>query len=973
MLILVGCHGAEQYPGRPCEKMSDLPNEKIRVFGARQHNLKNLQLEIPRGKLVAITGVSGSGKSSLAFDTLYAEGRRRYVESLSVTARQFLERIEKPDVDRIEGLSPAIALEQRADSPGPRSTVGTSTEIHDYLRLIFAAAGTPRDPKTGRPLQRQTPTEIVDQLAQVGDATRVILLAPLVRNKTGTHEDLFERIRRDGFTRARVDGEILDLSSLPDGRPKLAKSKPHTIELVVDRIVLREGIRARLADSVETALRWGAGSLAALHGPDGSTTEARFSIEFRDPLTGYTRPPPTPRDFSFFSPHGACPVCHGLGTMLEPDPDLIVPDRTKSLNGGAIEPWSAAPDRMQPFYRAQLRDLAAHFGASLDTPFADLSPALQDALLNGSGDTAIAFAKSAKQPFAGLIAQLATRWQEATSEAVKARLRRCLAPRPCPGCGGARLKPESLAVTLADESGRSLNIQAVSELTIEGVAEFVAHLAVEKLTRNIIAEPLRQMQARLEFLREVGLEYLTLARETGTLSGGEAQRVRLATQIGGGLSGVLYVLDEPSIGLHPRDNDRLIATLRRLRDLGNSVLVVEHDEAMIRAADEVLEIGPAAGAAGGKLLAQGSLEDLRRAPVSPTADFLFGRRHLAPPPRRLPSNDREWLVIRDAHEHNLQHVTVRIPLGSLVCVTGVSGSGKSTLVDEILRRALFQHFRQTTERPGRHAGIDGLDRFSRVVVIDQAPIGRSPRSNPATYTGMFGLIRDLFAKLPAARARGFTASRFSFNVKGGRCERCGGDGQIKVEMQFLPDVHVTCEACEGRRFNRETLEVTFKGKSIADVLAMSIDEAGQFFGVVPGLAPRLAVLSELGLGYLALGQSADTLSGGEAQRLKLATELMKTPAAGHAIYLLDEPTTGLHLADMEKLLGALVRLRDAGHTLVVVEHHPDFILCADWVIDLGPEAGERGGRVVASGPPEAIAANPASFTGHALAEALARR
>jgi excinuclease ABC subunit A len=973
MLILGGCHGGEQYPGRPCEKMPAQPNEKIRVFGARQHNLKNLHLEIPRGKLVVVTGVSGSGKSSLAFDTLYAEGRRRYVESLSVSARQFLERIEKPDVDRIEGLSPAIALEQRADSPGPRSTVGTSTEIHDYLRLVFAAAGVPRDPKTGRPLRRQTPTEIVDELLRLADASRLILLAPLVRQKTRAHEEVFDRIRRDGFTRARVDGEMADLSLLSEGRPKLAKSKPHTIELVIDRLVLRAGIRSRLADSVETALRWGAGSLVALQGPEDAAVEARFSTEFRDPLTGYTRPPPTPRDFSFFSPHGACPVCHGVGTMLEPDPELIVPDRTKSLNAGAIEPWSSAPDRMQPFYRAQLRDLAAHYQAGLDTPFAGLPPALQDALLHGSGETSIAFAKSARQPFAGLVAQLAARWKEATSEAVKARLRRYLAPRPCPACGGARLKPESLAVTLEDDAGRSLNIHAVSQLTIEGVTEFVAHLAVEKLTRAIIAEPVRQMLARLDFLREVGLEYLTLGRETGTLSGGEAQRVRLATQIGGGLSGVLYVLDEPSIGLHPRDNHRLLATLRRLRDLGNSVLVVEHDEEMIRMADEVLEIGPSAGAAGGHLLAQGSLDDLRRAPVSPTADYLFGRKRIELPPRRLPASDHDWLVIRDASEHNLQQITVRIPLGSLTCVTGVSGSGKSTLVDEILRCALFQHFRQTTERPGRHAGIDGLDRFSRVVVIDQAPIGRSPRSNPATYTGMFGLIRDLFAKLPAARARGFTASRFSFNVKGGRCERCGGDGQIKVEMQFLPDVHVTCEACEGRRFNRETLEVTFKGKSIADVLALSIDDAARFFGAVPGLAPRLAVLAELGLGYLALGQSADTLSGGEAQRLKLAAELMKTPAAGQAIYLLDEPTTGLHLADMEKLLGALTRLRDAGHTLVVVEHHPDFIRCADWVIDLGPEAGALGGRVVAAGPPETIAADAASFTGQALAESMGRR
>ena len=953
--------------------MPALPNQNLRVVGARQHNLKDLHLEIPRGKLVVVTGVSGSGKSSLAFDTLYAEGRRRYVESLSVSARQFLDRIEKPDVDRIEGLSPAIALEQRTNAPGPRSTVATTTEIHDYLRLIFAAAGSPRDPKTGRPLRRQTATEIVDQLADRGDGTRLILLAPLLIRKIGTHEDLFERIRRDGFTRARVDGEILDLSTLPDGRPKLPKSKPHTIELVVDRIVLREGIRSRLADSVETALRWGAGSLVALHGTENALTETAYSTEFRDPVTGYTRPPPVPRDFSFHSPHGACPACHGVGWRLDPDPELIVPDQTRSLNDGAIVPWSSAPDRMQPFYRAQLRDLTAHYGASLDTPFAKLPEPMQTALLHGSSDEAIAFTKSAKQPFAGLVAQLASRWKEATSEAVKARLRRYLVPRPCPVCGGARLKPESLAVMLVDQSGRELNIHAVSQLTVAGAAAFTQQLALEKTARIIVAEPLRQMQARLDFLHEVGLDYLTLDRETNTLSGGEAQRVRLATQIGGGLSGVLYVLDEPSIGLHPRDNDRLIATLRRLRDLGNSVLVVEHDEAMIRAADHLIEIGPAAGAEGGRLLAQGSLNDLRDAPLSPTADYLFGRKKIQPPTRRLPANDGDWLVIRDAAEHNLHHVTVGIPLGCLVCVTGVSGSGKSTLVDGILRRALFQHLHHSTDRPGRHAGIDGMEKLDRVVVVNQAPIGRSPRSNPATYTGLFAPIRDLFAKLPAARARGFTASRFSFNVKGGRCERCGGDGQIQVEMQFLPDVHVLCEACEGRRFNRETLEITFKGKSIADVLAMSIDEAASFFTAVPGLAPRLAVLAEVGLGYLALGQSADTLSGGEAQRLKLATELMKSPAAGAAIYLLDEPTTGLHLADMDRLMTALVRLRDAGHTLVVVEHHPDFIRCADWVIDLGPEAGEGGGRVVAFGSPETIAADPASHTGRALAEAMRRR
>ncbi len=952
--------------------MPSEPPGWIRIHGARHHNLRNLTLTLPRERLIVITGVSGSGKSSLAFDTLYAEGRRRYVESLSASARQYLEQLEKPDVDRIDGLSPAIAVEQREAVANPRATVATLTEIYDYLRLTFAAAGVPHDPETGRPLRRQTPGEIVDALLALPAGTRLQLLAPVVRRAKGSHEDAFERIRREGFTRARIDGEIVDLAAQA-APPKLAKSRPHSIELVIDRLVVRDDLRPRLADSIETTLRWGRGTALALRQAtnDAPWEELAFSTDFRDPVTGYTRPAPTARHFNFNSPHGACPACHGLGTRLEPDPARIIPDPTLPLSE-AIHPWSGAAARMQPFYDAQLRDLAAHYGAKTETPFERLPAALRTAVLHGSGDEVIGFRKTAAQPFDGLIAQLSARWAEATSEAVKSRLRKYLSPQPCPECRGARLNADSLAVTLSASDGRSLNLPGLCALTAGEVEEFLAYLQLDATPSVLVAEPLRQIRARLEFLREVGLEYVALNREAATLSGGEAQRVRLATQIGGGLSGVLYVLDEPSIGLHPRDHERLLGTLRRLRDLNNTVVVVEHDEDTMRAADHLVEIGPGAGADGGAIVAQGSLAALLDAPDSPTGAFLSGRRRLPRFERRLPGSDADWLTIRGAREHNLRGIDARLPLGSLSCVTGVSGSGKSTLVDDILRRALFRHFNGAMERPGAHDCVDGLEKLERAVVVDQAPIGRSPRSNPATFTGLFGPIRDLFAKLPSSRARGFSASRFSFNVAGGRCERCGGDGQIKVEMQFLPDVHVTCEACEGRRFNRETLEVTFKGRSIADVLALPIADAAAFFRAVPALGPKLDVLVEVGLGYLALGQSADTLSGGEAQRLKLGAELMKTAASGRAIYLLDEPTTGLHLADIERLLRVLFRLRDAGHTLVIVEHHPEFIACADWVLDLGPEAGAGGGLIVAEGPPEEIATRPGSHTGIALRRVLAR-
>ncbi len=937
----------------------------IRVRGARQHNLQNLDLDLPRGRLTVITGVSGSGKSSLAFDTLYAEGRRRYVESLSASARQHLERLEKPDVDRIEGLSPAIAVEQRGTSASPRTTIATLTEIYDYLRLIFAAAGLPHDPSTGRPLRRQTPDEIVSGLLALPAGERLQLLAPVVRRAKGTHEEAFDRIRREGFTRLRVDGELLDLATSP--APKLAKTKPHSIDVIVDRLVVRHDVRARLADSVETALRWGSGSLLALHqaGAEAPWEEIAFSTDFRDPVSGYTRPAPTARHFNFNSPHGACPACHGLGSRLEPDPHLIVPDPTRPL-AQAIEPWANAAPRMRPFYEAQLRDLAAHYGAAVDTSFERLPAGLQNAVLHGTGDEKIGFRKTAPGPFDGLIAQLAARWADATSEAVKTRLRRYLSPQPCPVCHGARLNADSLAVTLADRGGRALNLPGICTLPVTEADAFMDRLDLTPLAAVIVAEPLRQVRVRLAFLHEVGLEYLTLDREAATLSGGEAQRVRLATQIGGGLSGVLYVLDEPSIGLHPRDHGRLLATLHRLRDLGNTLVVVEHDEDTMRAADHLVEIGPGAGAEGGRLVAQGSVADLERVPESPTGAFLSGRRTLTTPERRNPSRAAGWLVVQGATENNLKNIEARFPLGTLTCVTGVSGSGKSTLVDDILRRALFRHFHDARERPGAHRALEGANLLERVVVVDQAPIGRSPRSNPATFAGLLGPIRDLFAQLPAARARGFGPSRFSFNVAGGRCERCGGDGQLKVEMQFLPDVYVTCDACGGQRFNRETLEVTFKGRSIAEVLALSISDAAAFFRAVSSLAPKLDVLVEVGLGYVALGQAANTLSGGEAQRLKLGAELMKTAASGRALYLLDEPTTGLHLADIDRLLRVLVRLREAGHTVVVVEHQVDFIRCADWVIDLGPESGEGGGRIVAEGPPETIAACAASHTGRVL-------
>ncbi len=970
-----------------------MPASTIKITGARQHNLKNLTLEIPREKLVVITGMSGSGKSSLAFDTLYAEGQRRYVESLSAYARQFLDQLQKPDVDFIEGLSPAIAIEQRSAAANPRSTIATTTEIYDYLRLLFSSVGQPHDPVTGQLVSKQTPQQIVDAIMAYVPETRIVLLAPLVSNAAGEFRDVLEKMKREGFVRARIDGEIVELERKEPIR--LEKSRRHDIEAVVDRLVVRDGIRTRLADSVDTALKWGEGRLLVLHQPDADSPWeiARYSTAYSNPDTGFTIPELTPKHFSFNSHLGACPACHGLGTELVCDPDLMIPDKSKSLAGGAVAPWAKQGKRMQQYYRGLLASLARAFGADLDAPYETLSDEFKQALCHGTGDRAIEIKwgtdtkkTRATKPFEGLVPAVQRLYDQTESEFTRKRIRAYMSPRGCSVCHGARLKPEILAVTVSanpkskTQNSKSLNIRELCGLTISAARDFVKNLNLTAQQRVIVHEVTREILARLEFLLEVGLGYLTLDRESGTLSGGEAQRIRLATQIGSGLAGVLYVLDEPSIGLHQRDNERLIGTLRRLRDLGNSVIVVEHDEDTIRAADHILDLGPGAGARGGHLVAQGTLEEILQVPQSLTAQYLTkGQqipipRHRAQPLSTLNSqpstlNSLGWLSITQATENNLRNVTASFPLGCLTCVTGVSGSGKSTLVDDILRRALFRHFYRSKDRPGAHAKLLGLDQIDKAIVIDQAPIGRTPRSNPVTYTGAFGPIRTLFAQLPASRIRGYEPGRFSFNVKGGRCENCEGGGLIKIEMHFLADVYVECEVCRGRRYNRETLEITYKGKNIADVLDLNVDEGARFFRNVPAIADRLHALEDVGLGYVRLGQAGTTLSGGEAQRVKLATELAKK-ATGRTVYILDEPTTGLHFADIHKLLEVLMKLRDAGNTLIVIEHNLEVIKCADWILDLGPEGGEGGGRIIAEGPPEHIATVADSHTGHYLQRML---
>ncbi|HEY2102595.1 MAG TPA: excinuclease ABC subunit UvrA [Chthoniobacterales bacterium] len=951
-----------------------MPAQVIKIIGARQHNLKNLDVEIPREKLVVITGLSGSGKSSLAFDTLYAEGQRRYVESLSAYARQFLDQMEKPEVDFIEGLSPAIAIEQRSAGANPRSTIATTTEIYDYLRVLFSSVGQPHDPATGQPLYRQTPQQIVDKILAYPAETKIVVLAPLIENERGEFRDVIEKLRREGFVRARIDDEIVEL-----GRPepiRLKKGEKHTIEAVVDRLVIRDGIRVRLADSVDTALRWGGNKLTVLRNQHTETwTSDRFSTDYATPDSQFSLSELTPKHFSFNSHMGACPACHGLGTQLVIDPELMISEPEKSIAQGAIVPWRRGPKRMQAYYKKLQGALVKHFRVDEDAPFAELPDKFKDALYFGTGETAIDLNFSANgrgdklaRPFEGLVPQMQRLYAETESEFTRNRIRSFMTRVPCKVCGGARLRPEILAVTIRDQTNREFNIHQFTQLTIEAAAQFILKIALTPSQKQIASEVVREIESRLQFLSEVGLGYLTLDRESGTLSGGEAQRIRLASQIGSGLAGVLYVLDEPSIGLHQRDNARLLGTLRRLRDLGNSVIVVEHDEETIRAADHIIDLGPGAGPRGGEIVAQGTLDQIVNAKNSPTADYLSGRARIAVPRQRVQPNTRNgtgWLTMVGATENNLKDVTASFPLGCLTCVTGVSGSGKSTLVDDILRRALFRHFYNSKEKPGAFRGVRGVEQIDKAIVIDQSAIGRTPRSNPITYTGAFTPIRELFAQLPAARVRGYDAGRFSFNVKGGRCENCEGGGLIKVEMHFLPDVYVECEVCHGRRYNRETLEITYKGKNIADILDMSVDEAARFFRNVPSVSDKLNALLDVGLGYLRLGQAGTTLSGGEAQRVKLATELAKR-ATGRTFYILDEPTTGLHFADIEKLLQVLMKLRDAGNTLVVIEHNLEMIKCADWVIDLGPEGGEEGGRVIGAGSPEKIADLANSYTGRFL-------
>ena len=996
-----------------------MPAEAIKISGARQHNLKNLHLEIPREKLVVITGLSGSGKSSLAFDTLYAEGQRRYVESLSAYARQFLDQMEKPNVDFIEGLSPAIAIEQRSAGANPRSTIATTTEVYDYLRVLFSAVGQPHDPLTGRPLNRQTPQQIVDEILSYEPGSRIIVLAPLIENQPGEFRDVIEKIKREGFVRVRIDGQIMELDRSEPIR--LKKTERHTIEAVVDRLIVREGIRVRLTDSIETALKWGRNRVVVVrqprdgvmerwgnekpntrtlqpsNTPAGESEELRYSTDYGNAETGFTLGELTPKHFSFNSHLGACPACHGLGTQPIVDPDLMISDPTKTLAEGAITPWRRGTKRMRAYYRHLQGALVKHFQVNEDVPFADLPDEFKTALYFGTNGQLIEMnsggngEKKTRKPFEGLVPQMQRLYEQTESEFTRNRIRAFMIGEPCKLCGGARLKPEILAVTI--RGATELNIHQFSEQTIEEAVRFVGTLELTGQQRVIVADVVREIQSRLQFLVEVGLGYLTLNRESGTLSGGEAQRIRLATQIGSGLAGVLYILDEPSIGLHHRDNARLLGTLRRLRDLGNSVIVVEHDEETIRAADHIVDLGPGAGPRGGEIVAQGSITDVLRAKNSLTADYLSGRARISIPKQRMvprtikyetsnpPKNGFAaaniehldgWLAVLGANENNLKKIDVSFPLGCLTCVTGVSGSGKSTLVDDIFRRALFRHFYNSKEKPGVYQAIRGLEQIDKAIVIDQSAIGRTPRSNPVTYTGAFTPIRELFSQLPTARVRGYDAGRFSFNVKGGRCENCEGGGLIKIEMHFLPEVYVECEVCHGKRYNRETLEITYKGRNIADVLDLTVDEAARFFRNVPSISEKLNSLLDVGLGYLRLGQAGTTLSGGEAQRVKLATELAKK-ATGRTVYILDEPTTGLHFADIEKLLQVLMKLRNAGNTVIVIEHNLEMIKCADWIIDLGPEGGERGGEIVGTGPPERIVDIPSSFTGKYLRPMLEKK
>ncbi|QNB46878.1 excinuclease ABC subunit UvrA [Thermanaerosceptrum fracticalcis] len=938
-----------------------MAKDKIIVKGARSHNLKNIDVEIPRDKLVVITGLSGSGKSSLAFDTIYAEGQRRYVESLSAYARQFLGQMDKPDVDYIEGLSPAISIDQKTTSKNPRSTVGTVTEVYDYLRLLFARIGKVHCHRCGQPISQQTVEQIVDKLMSYPEVNRLQILAPLVRGRKGEHQKIFEDIKKNGFVRVRVNGEIKEVTE----EIKLEKNKKHTIEVVVDRIIIRTEIEKRLADSLETAMALSDG-LVTVDVIDKE--ELVFSQKFACVDCGISFEEVTPRMFSFNNPYGACSACSGLGIKMEIDPDLVIPDPSKTLAEGAIAPWNRATNL---WYMNMIESLAQQYGFSMHVPFRDLTPEQKDLILYGSRGQRIRFRYHNAQGelrvydtiYEGVIPNLERRYKETQSDHSRQEIEEFMSSTPCPQCQGARLKPESLAVTI---NGK--NIWDVTRFSIREALEFFHGLKLTEREQYIARQVLKEIKERLGFLVNVGLDYLTLHRSAGTLSGGEAQRIRLATQIGSSLVGVLYILDEPSIGLHQRDNDRLIATLQRLRDLGNTVLVVEHDEDTMRAADHIIDIGPGAGVHGGQIVAQGTLEEIMAAQESITGEYLRGDKYIPVPPLRRTPNGK-WLEVRGARENNLKNIDVRIPLNLFTCVTGVSGSGKSTLVNEILYKRISQELYGSKTKPGEHDELLGLEYLDKVIDIDQSPIGRTPRSNPATYTGVFDAIREVFSQTPEARMRGYKPGRFSFNVRGGRCEACGGDGIIKIEMHFLPDVYVPCEVCKGKRYNRETLEVKYKGKSIAQVLEMTVDEATEFFQNHPKIYRKLKTMQDVGLGYIQLGQPATTLSGGEAQRVKLATELSRR-TNGKTLYILDEPTTGLHVADIHKLLGVLTRLVDAGDTVLVIEHNLDVIKTADYCIDLGPEGGEKGGEIVATGTPEEICANPRSYTGKYLKPVL---
>jgi excinuclease ABC subunit A len=939
------------------------------IRGAREHNLRNVSLELPRDKLIVFTGLSGSGKSSLAFDTIYAEGQRRYVESLSSYARQFLGQMDKPDVDFIEGLSPAISIDQKSASRNPRSTVGTITEVYDYLRLLFARIGVPHCPNDGTVVSRQTPQQIVDRILELPEGTRFQVLAPVVRGRKGEYEGMLEELSKQGFARARIDGEIRELTD----EIKLARYEQHTIEVIVDRLISKPGIERRLTDSLETALRLAEGvaevQLVRKDGEPASDDEVMtFSQHLACPVCGLSFDELAPRNFSFNSPYGACAHCVGLGTRFEVDPELVVPNPDLSIDEGAVAPWAGA--RGEYFHRV-LAAVAETFKFKTTTPWGKLKKADQKVLLYGSGTKQVHVqyknrygrVRSYHTHYEGVVTYLQRRHSEAESDYMREQIEGYMREVPCPDCQGSRLKPESLAVTIG-----AMSINQVCDLSIAKSAEFLAALELSERDRLIAERVVKEINARMQFLLDVGLDYLTLNRSSGTLAGGEAQRIRLASQIGSGLVGVLYVLDEPSIGLHQRDNRRLIDTLIRLRELGNTVIVVEHDEDTIRVADHIVDIGPGAGEHGGEIVVSGKLSDLLKSKRSLTGQYVSGRKSIpVPSMRREPGND--WLIVRGAREHNLKNIDVEFPLGCFVTVTGVSGSGKSTLVNDILYRTLMQRVYKSKTPPGRHKTVEGAELLDKVINIDQSPIGRTPRSNPATYTGVFDHIRRLFSQTQEAKVRGYQPGRFSFNVKGGRCDECSGDGTIKIEMHFLPDVYVPCEVCKGARYNRDTLDVTFKGKNIAEILDMPCEEAVDFFANQPAISRHMQTIVDVGLGYVRLGQPAPTLSGGEAQRVKLASELSKR-STGHTIYILDEPTTGLHFEDIRKLLTVLSRLVDQGNTVLVIEHNLDVIKTADWVIDLGPEGGDGGGAVVVEGTPETVAKTTDSHTGKFLAPLL---